>query len=186
MFVHKGLSDSGYSVPRIVTWFSGAAAGSVGREPVADSAYSVTPSPRAGMTTVRSQHLSEEAWWISVNQASFEEAEKDARANGDEIIHVPYFPISLSGGEAISDLESHFPMVDWEKLREYLQEAEVPKDLLWFASVAPSERPGDRPNKPDLRCCLDWTGKELSVKVERSMRTMRFIAHVPATGTDSD
>ncbi|MEU9255470.1 hypothetical protein AB0D66_26945 [Streptomyces sp. NPDC048270] len=70
-------------------------------------------------------------WWVSEEKASYSEALRDARGNGDGFVVAPHFEPKWEGSRLV-DFERHLPMVDWDLFRRFLKGGELTDGDYWF------------------------------------------------------
>jgi sugar phosphate isomerase/epimerase len=112
-------------------------------------------------------------WMLSTKPHSYADAKRDAAELGYELLTVPYF--RLSEGSVIEDFKSKFPMVDWDELRAFLDDADVVVSTMWFAQLLPRTEDAPTSNKPNTRVLLTFAG-EIQLKGWPSSTTMPYLA----------
>ncbi|MFF4324490.1 hypothetical protein [Streptomyces sp. NPDC001568] len=138
--------------------------------------------------------MSQREWFLSEHDSGYEEAARDARESGEELLVVPYFEPTWEGprkamGGCITDFEAHFPMVDWQELKTWLVEARLDVTEVWFAHISQDDTGRFALGTPDARALLvladDGT---LRLKSETASKAMPYLSSKtptpPATEQD--
>ncbi|GAA2951411.1 hypothetical protein [Streptomyces enissocaesilis] len=82
-----------------------------------------------------------EAFMVAKHRAAdYEEADKDAQANGDEMFTISGAGLTYDGRGCLEgDWTRHFPTMELDALDAFLQEADLSVSVVWFARVVHSK-----------------------------------------------
>ncbi|MGW7344988.1 hypothetical protein [Streptomyces sp. NPDC054854] len=138
--------------------------------------------------------MSRREWFLSEHDSGYEEAARDARENGEELLVVPYFEPTWEGphkgiGGYITDFEAHFPMVDWHKLKTWLDAARLDVAEVWFAHISQDDTGRFALGAPDARALLVLADDDtLRLKSETASKAMPYLSSKTSTppATDQD
>ncbi|MFD6874642.1 MULTISPECIES: hypothetical protein [unclassified Streptomyces] len=145
------------------------------------------------MTTIeRPPSMPKREWFLSEHDSGYEEAARDARESGEELLTVPSFEVTWEGpqqgiGGYITDFEAHFPMVDWQELKTWLDEARLDVTEFWFAHISQDETGRFALGAPDARALLIHAGNgALRLKSETANKAMPYLSSTVPTPPAAD
>ncbi|MFD3869475.1 hypothetical protein [Streptomyces sp. NPDC058623] len=131
-------------------------------------------------------------WFLSEHDSGYEEAAHDARESGEEFLTVPYFEPTWEGphrgiGGCITDFEAHFPTVNWQELKTWLDEAQLDVTEVWFAHISQDETGRYALGAPDARALLVLAGDgALRLKSETASKAMPYLSSTVPTPSAGD
>ena len=126
--------------------------------------------------------MAKREWFLSEHDSGFAEAARDAEENGEELLTVPSFEPTWEGphkgiGGYITDFEVHFPMVNWQELKTWLDESRLDVTEVWFAQTSQDETGRFALGAPDARALLVLAGDgTLRLKSETAGKAMPYLS----------